>query len=405
MWWALGGTIALDVVCLVLTRLNRLTPERYVVEFIISSVLGSLSFVIVGALITLRRPDNRVGWLLSAAGFSTALTVTIQQLTRYTLVTRPGSLPGAEFLGWLNLWLWVPQTALFLLYLPLLFPNGQLPSPRWRWAIWVSAAAVAAVVMVVAISPGPVDDSLPEVNNPYVPAWSAQVLPWLEPMAAALILITMAATAVAPLYRMAHTQGLERQQTRVFAIAAGVMSLAFLIPIIIYYPNHTWLSGLMLTVGIPILPIGVGMAVLRYRLYDIDIIARRTLIYFLLSLLLVLGYYACVIVLQSFIRAVSGANNSVAVVISTLLMALLFNPLRLRTQRVIDRLFYRQKYDPSRVLSDFSGAVRSEVDLNRLAGMLVEQVEETMHPENVSLWMVRWKREEGAAGNERLEHR
>jgi hypothetical protein len=363
-------------------------------------VLGSLSFVIVGALITLRRPDNRVGWLLSAAGFSTALVVTIQQTARYSLVTvpaaqsLPGSLPGAEFLGWVNLWLWVPQTALFLLYLPLLFPTGQLPTPRWRWALWVSTAGVAAVALAVAISPGPVDDSLPEVSNPYVPAWSAQVLPWLEPLAAALILISIAAAVVAPLYRMAHTQGLERQQTRVFAIASGIMSLAFLIPVLIYYPNHTWLSGLMLTVGIPILPIGVGMAVLRYRLYDIDIIVRSTLIYFLLSLLLVLGYFASVILLQSLIRAVSGANNSVAVVISTLLMALLFNPLRLRTQRVIDRLFYRQKYDPARVLADFSGAVRSEVDLDRLAGMLVEQVEEIMHPESVSLWMVRLERDD-----------
>jgi len=382
----------LNALCLVFTRLNELTLYRYIAEFIPSSVLGSLAFATVGLLITVRRPDNRIGWLLSAAGFSAGLTVMIQQYARYSLVTRPGWLPGGELLGWMNLWIWVPQTALFLFYLPLLFPTGSLPSPRWRWSLWVSGAAAAAVALMLAISPGAVDNSLPEVVNPYVPAWSAQVLTWLEPLSTALVLTGMAAAVAAPLTRMARAQGLERQQTRVFAFAAAVMALAFLIPIIINYPNfteQTWLSGLLLTVGVPVLPIAVGMAVLRYRLYDIEIIVRRTLVYFTLSILLVLGYLASVILLQDVIQAVTGDDSSLAVVFSTLLMALLFNPLRARTQRVIDRLFYRQKYDPAHVLVDFSGAVRSEVDLDRLEEMLVEQVGEIMKPESIALWMVR----------------
>lgn len=400
-WLAWGFTLLLAALCLALTRLNRLTLDRYVAEFIFSSVFGSLGFATVGALIAVRRPGNRIGWLLSAAGFSAALTAAIQQYARYSLVTQPGALPGGQLLGWLNMWIWVPQTALFLFFLPLLFPTGRMPSPRWRWALWASASGAAAVALMIAITPGPVDSSLPEFSNPYVPPWSAAALPWLAPLATGLVLVSMGAAVAAPLYRMAHSQGYERQQTRVFAFAAAAMALAFLIPIVIYYPNftrQTFLSGLLLAAGIPIMPIAVGMAVLRYHLYDIDIIVRRTLVYSLLTFLLVLGYFTSVILLQDLLRAVFGASGDLAVVLSTLLMALLFNPLRARVQRVIDRLFYRQRYDPARVLADFSGAVRSEVDLDRLAAILVEQVDEIIQPETISLWIV--SQEDGKPRNQ-----
>jgi hypothetical protein len=185
---------------------------------------------------------------------------------------------------------------------------------------------------------------------------------------------------------------------RIFAFGSLVLALSFVIPMAVYYPNFTQetaLSGVLLSVGIPALPIAVGLAVLRYRLYDIEGLIRGTLVYSLLSFLLVIGYLVGVVLLQALILAVTGQSSGLAVAGSTLLMALLFQPLRSRIQKVIDRFFYRQKYDSAHVLAQFSAAMRSEVDLDRLAGMLVEQVEETMQPQNVSLWLVRRGDENG----------
>ena len=390
-WLTWAVTMALLLVGLWLTRLNRLAPERYLAEFILPVMLGGLAYATVGALITARRPANRIGLLLAVTGLSEGVMMNIHQYARYTLVTNPGAgLPGGELLAWLNIWIWVPQSALFVVFLPLLFPDGRLPSPRWRWALWLVIAALVALTFTVAITPGPIDNSLAEVQNPYVPAWSASVLPWLTPLAAALTLAALAVAVAAPVARLRRAVGGERQQMKWFAFAAGIMVLCYLIPIAYYYPvftEETWLSGLLLTVGVPVVPVAVGMAVLRYRLYEIDFLIRRTLIYSALTVALALVYLASVLVLQQAFRTLTGSTSALAVVASTLLMAALFSPLRGRIQHTIDRLFYRQKYDAGRVLAEFSAQAAAEVDLERLSALLAQNIEQSIQPESVSIWM------------------
>jgi hypothetical protein len=355
-----------------------------------------LVFPLVGALIASRRSENAIGWLCLAVGLLWMLIVLSDFYGVYG-VAQPGSVPFPVVVAGINNWLWVPAVGLLGTYLLLLFPDGRLPSSRWRPLAWLSGAVLVLASGGVMLSPGPLQ-GLGGVRNPF----GLEGQPWLTSagyVVLPLLPLCMLASALSLLLRFRRSRGEEREQIKWIAFAASVVVIVYLIAMVasLLSPAETWFAGgspawLSLLQSAALLsltavPIAVGFAVLRYRLYDIDIIINRALVYGSLTATLALVYVGGVVVLQAMVRAMSGQESSLAVVASTLAIAALFGPLRRRVQGLVDRRFYRRKYDAAKTLEAFSAKLRTETDLDALSDDLVGVVRETMQPEHVSLWL------------------
>jgi hypothetical protein len=346
------------------------------------SFLPFLAFPLVGALVASRRPRNWVGWILLADGLLWTFGTVLDSYRVYGLA-RPGSVPFSGAVHALGQWLWVPAVGLFAVYLILLFPDGMLPSRRWRALAWFSGA------VMVLLSAG--------IGKPF----GLEQYPWVSdalPVVLALLPLCILASAVSLVlrYRRAGTE--VREQIKWVAFAALFVGVQFVIDIgasLLLVPmtasgrEPAWLAlldqvGFIMFAGVPI---AVGIAVLKYRLYDIDVIINRALVYGSLTATLVALYFGGIVVLQRVFVALTGQQSTLAVVVSTLAIAALFNPLRRRIQGFVDRRFYRRKYDASKTLESFSAKLRDATDLEALSGDLKAVVGETMQPEYVSLWL------------------
>jgi hypothetical protein len=346
------------------------------------SFLPFLAFPLVGALVASRRPRNWVGWILLADGLLWTFGAVLDSYRVYGLA-RPGSVPFSGAVHALGQWLWVPAVGLFAVYLILLFPDGRLPSRRWRPLAWFSGA------VMVLLSAG--------IGKPF----GLEQYPWVSyalPVVLALLPLCILASAVSLVlrYRRAGTE--VREQIKWVAFAALFVGVQFVIDIgasLLLVPmtasgrEPAWLAlldqvGFIMFAGVPI---AVGIAVLKYRLYDIDVIINRALVYGSLTATLVALYFGGILVLQRLFVALTGQQSTLAVVASTLAIAALFNPLRRRIQGFVDRRFYRRKYDASKTLETFSAKLRDATDLEALSGDLKAVVGETMQPEHVSLWL------------------
>jgi hypothetical protein len=346
------------------------------------SFLPFLAFPLVGALVASRRPRNWVGWILLADGLLWTFGSLLDSYRVYGLA-RPGSVPFSGAVHALGQWLWVPAVGLFAVYLILLFPDGRLPSRRWRPLAWFSGA------VMVLLSAG--------IGKPF----GLEQYPWVSdalPVVLALLPLCILASAVSLVlrYRRAGTE--VREQIKWVAFAALFVGVQFVIDIgasLLLVPmtasgrEPAWLAlldqvGFIMFAGVPI---AVGIAVLKYRLYDIDVIINRALVYGSLTATLVALYFGGIVVLQRLFVALTGQQSTLAVVASTLAIAALFNPLRRRIQGFVDRRFYRRKYDASKTLETFSAKLRDATDLEALSGDLKAVVGETMQPEHVSLWL------------------
>jgi hypothetical protein len=347
----------------------------------------------VGALIASRRPHNPIGWICLAVGFLFLLLGMIDFYSVYE-VAQPGSVPFPIGIASLGNWLWVPAVGLFATYLFLLFPDGRLPSRRWRPLAWLSGAVIVLLSLTGGLAPGPVASLPPGIRNPF----GLEQLPWLSNAANVgfpLLALCILASALSLVLRYRRSRGEEREQIKWIAFAASVVGLLFLIGIVIsliYAPEPplwTELLDSVTALSYAGVPIAVGFAVLKYRLYDIDIIINRTLVYVVLTATLAAVYFGGVATVQEIFRAFTGQEHQpqLAVVVSTLVIAALFNPLRRRIQSFIDRRFYRRKYDARKTLEAFSMKLRDETDLDALSGDLVGVVRETMQPAHVSLWL------------------
>jgi hypothetical protein len=356
-----------------------------------------LTFTLVGALIASRRPENPIGWICLVAGLFWTLIVLDGQYIAYALATTTGGVPLPAAVA-LNQWLWVPPVGLLSIYLILLFPDGKLPSRRWRPLAWFSGAVLIMVSLAIALTPGPLPD-LEGVRNPFglegYPwiADASKVIPVLMPLCAV-------ASALSLVLRYRRSGSEEREQIKWIALAGsfvGLMSLATVFSTLIFEPLFLGATGtqpiwlgilqdveLLSFTGIPV---AVGFAVLKYRLYDIDLLINRALVYGSLSATLALVYFGGIVVLQRLFVVLTGQQSTLAVVASTLLIAALFSPLRRRIQRFIDRRFYRKKYDARKTLEAFSTKLREGTDLDALSNDLVGVVRETMQPAHVSLWL------------------
>jgi len=349
-----------------------------------------LAFPIVGALIASRRPTNPIGWICLAAGLFWMIIVLGESI--------PSSVAFPVVIDALMQWTWVPPVGLLGIYLILLFPDGKLPSRRWRPLVWFSGAVMVLASVVLTLSPGPLEGH-PGVRNPFGLEGHPMVAQALTGVIA-LLPVCILASAASLVFRYRHSSGEVRQQIKWVAFAASLVGLMYLsttVSGLLFAPEATWGSGdtpllwdilqnavLLSYAGVPV---AIGFAVLRYRLYDIDILINRTLVYAPLTAMLVLFYVGCVVFLQYAFRALSGQGSQIAIVASTLAIAALFNPLRRRVQAFVDRRFYRRKYDATKTLAAFSAKLRNETNLDALNTELVSVVRETMLPDHVSLWL------------------
>ena len=390
-WSVAGVSVACAALGAFFLLVNGAGIRTQEFDYSAGGVLLALSFSAVGGLICSRRPSNPIGWIFLAVGFSQGLDAFGTQYAEYALVTDPGSLPGGAFMAWLATWTWAPGAGLVATLTLLLFPEGRPPSTGWHWVPPLVVAAIALMVLPTAIVLWPMRGPALAGNN--LPGAVAGGLAlWLQGIGLLLAGVCMVASVISVAVRFARSRGAERQQLK-WLTYAGFVTLTSLF-VAFFAPESLRATGLwpvislfLLLTGPPSIPVAVGIAILRYRLYDIDLLINRTLVYGSLTLMLALVYSTGVVVLQYAWRSVTGGESQLAVVASTLAIAALFNPLRHAIQTFIDRRFYRSKYDAAKTLEAFSARLREETDLDRLGGELVSVVHETMHPHHASLWL------------------
>jgi len=351
-----------------------------------------LTFSTVGVLIATRQPQNLVGWIMLVAGFALGATVLTSTYVDLSIAQPRGRLPGTEWVAWFAQWIWVPGFAPALTFLLLLFPNGRLPSRRWHLVGWLTVAAMATLGFGMAFTPGPFVD-YPKVTNPLglAPLEGSLLegggVGWLLLPAS----VVLSASSMVVRYRRAR--GEERQQIKWFALAAAFAAVGWVAITLAYGTDEGTENPLLVAAQLLQLltflglALAVGIAVLKYRLYDIDLLINRTLVYGALTALLVGMYVGSIVLFQGLLRALTGQESQLAIVASTLAVAALFTPLRRRIQSLIDRRFYRRKYDAAKTLEAFSVKLRDETNLDALSDDVLGVVRETMQPSHVSLWL------------------
>jgi hypothetical protein len=350
--------------------------------------IGWGAFPTVGAVIVARQPHNRIGWLCCAVGLLLGPTFFAQDYAWYALLHQPG-LPGGWAMAWLGQWPWSIAVGL-LWFVVLLFPNGHLVSPRWRPVAWALAVDLAALWVWAAFAPRPLEAiGLEHLTNPLGLQQAEAAFTLLIGIAfpiAALLAVLAAASMVV---RFRRSRSVERQQLKWFTYAATLVTLVWLLffaaglerllpPALVFIASDIWLAGI---------PAAIGIAVLRYRLYDIDRLINRTLVYGLLTTVLGAVYTSVVLVLGQLFGGLSSEPPSWVVAGATLAVAALFQPARRRIQAVVDRRFNRRRADAAKTIEAFADRLREQVDLDTLTAELLAVADHTMEPTKTSLWL------------------
>jgi fumarate reductase subunit D len=365
---------------------NRSEPSVPVFGHWVESTLLGVGFPTVGAIIASRRSHNPIGWLLCAAGLVFGAVMFASEYAIYSLLVAPGTLPAGEAVALGNP-LWVLGFNLIVLML-ILFPTGQLPSSRWRWVVYLYVAIAFVEVVAMLFLPGSFE-GLDLIENPL----GIESLPIGRKPVQALVFTLGLVASGALLLRLRRGSWVERQQIKWLAYAAvaatGGSILTYTPPEVLGARWVTLAGYVLLELGVLGIPISIGIAILRYRLYEIDTLINRTLVYGALTVLLAVVYFGGVTATEAIFRTLTSQQQQpqLAIVVSTLLIAALFNPLRRRIQSFIDRRFYRRRYDAAKTLEAFSAKLRDETDLDALNAELVGVVQETMQPAHVSLWL------------------
>jgi hypothetical protein len=300
----------------------------------------------------------------------------------YALITKPGSVPLAVAAAWASEWMWTTGAIPLLTFGLLLFPDGHLPSRRWRPIAWLAGATMAMFTLGSAVQPGPMP-GYPDIPNP-VGIEAARLLQMLASLSQVCLLVVVIGSATSILVRFRRTRGLERQQLKWLAYAVTVATVALLLA------SRQWagwaVAEIVTLFAVGFIPVAIGIAILRYRLFDIDRLISRTLVYGLLTALLAGVYVTGVFIVGRLLNPATG-DSALAVAASTLAVAALFQPLRRRIQRLVDRRFNRSRYDAARTVEAFSGRLREEIDLDSLSAELLAGVDQAMQPAQASLWL------------------
>jgi hypothetical protein len=415
LWVACVALIALALILDFVTDYVPLEPqERLGPGIAILAGVLSLTYPTVGALISSRLPTNPIGWIFCGLGLLYAIRRFTEAYADYALLVN-FALPWGEYVAWFTTWVGFAGPILAGVFLMLLFPDGRLPSHRWRIVAWSAVCGAVLTVLGDAFTPGKLRTH-PYIENPLgVVGVIGGGLTTFEFFAASLVfgttlLLMSSLTALCSLIvRLRRGRGDERQQIKWFLYAAvpGVVSLspALLDAMLLHFSSNFLLFDTAYNYNVIvswdflyfsiygavfaalIVPVFTYIAILKYRLYDIDVVINRTLVYGSLTATLVALYFGGIVLLQTLFVALTGQQSTLAVVASTLLIAALFTPLRRRIQSFIDRRFYRRKYDAGKTLEAFSAKLRDETDLEALNDDLIGVVRETMQPTHVSLWL------------------
>ncbi|HVM20386.1 MAG TPA: hypothetical protein VM307_10535 [Egibacteraceae bacterium] len=354
-------------------------------------LIGQTAFAAVGALILVRQPGNTVGRIMAASGL---IALTQSLLWRYAEYASTGvALPLVVPAAWLAGWIFVPMFALFIVLLPLYFPGGRLPSPRWRPVLWATAALTALMSFYLATAPGPLED-LP-VDNPMVLPITRRMTSVMdriggdESMIVAFLLLGIAAWGSLVL-RYRRSAGTERLQLKWFVWSVGMFLAYMLVSAVIVEgllgvqaSTAVDLIGLAMMLGVPV---SIGVAVLRYRLFEIDRIVSRTLAYAALTLLLAGIYLGAVTTLTALTAPLTG-ESPIAVAAATLLAAAAFGPARRRIQAAVDRRFNRSRYDAQQTVEGFAARMRDQVDIDDLSAELRFVATQALQPTSAALWL------------------
>jgi hypothetical protein len=359
-----------------------LEVESSGVEFI-PSAAGVMSVQLttasVGAMIARRLPGNAVGWIFLALGVGLGLALGTVAWSEVGLMTEIGPLPGDDLAAWVGSWLFVPVIAGLPLLLLLVFPDGRFLSRRWRKAGLAIGVIAALATMFTALRPGRID---PGIENPMAPDGAfGDLIELLDAIASGLVVPGFALAVAGLLVRFRRSRGIERQQLKWFTYVAALAAAALLGGIALPAPMSDYVFPLAL-IALAGLPVTAAIAILRYRLYDIDVVINRTLVYAGLTATLAAVYVGSVLLLQ----LVLSPGSDLAIAASTLAVAAVFRPARGRIQAAVDRRFYRSKYDTAHTIEAFSARLRNEIELDALNAELRSVVAYTM-PAHVSLWL------------------
>jgi hypothetical protein len=389
-WYMCAVSLMMTALGLLLLMASQSRVSAPVFDYWLLNTVIAVSFSPVGAVIAPRLPSrNPIGWLFCAIGLFGAMRLFVAEYAIATSLAAPYSwlsvLPGGDEIAWISSWVWVVHFGPFL-FLALLFPDGRLPSPRWRPFAALVALAVAGGTVAVALWPETAA-RFDSVNSPLGIEVAANVI---NPVETIMYILALGAAA-SLLVRQVRSKGIERQQVKWFAFAVGMLAISTTLAYVVSEAMDVlwlgWVSSVLVIASLVSLPVAMSIAILRYRLYQIDSLINRTLVYGSLTGVLALVYFCAIVVFQRILVVLTGQESTLAVVASTLLIAALFSPLRRTIQFFIDRRFYRRKYDARQTLEVFSAQLRNETDLDALGDELISVVRETMQPEHASLWL------------------
>ncbi len=387
IWLATMG-LCLASVTLLLSTLWVVVPASW--GFRGASILVGATFGSVGAVVARRRPDNSIGWLFCVIGILFATQAFIIEYTITGVLAAPGRLPYVTQIGWLLTWIWVVPAGLALIYLPLLFPTGRLLSRRWRPVAWLGALSLTASAAIVSIAPGPIDQAT-YLDNPLgsTSMTTSDFITLIAPAFTAFGLAILLALA-SMIRRFSTTSGEARLQIKWFAFAvavAGVLDVLYYAAFLVATPPAVLKAlEILVVLGLLSLPVTAGLAILRYRLYDIDRIISRTIAYAVVSGVLIATFVGAILAFQAILSPLT-RSNTLAVAASTLVVAALFQPLRRRVQVLVDRRFHRARYDAERTTSAFSERLRDQVDLAAVRSDLMTSVATSLRPSSSALWL------------------
>lgn len=370
--WFLVITLALMVAGVLLSLGRESVYDTSLYGLVLPGVLAGS-----GALVARAHPANPIGWLFCGFALFTALAELAEGYGHYAI---DSGLPGGVWGEWVISWSWIAETTLWLLIF-MLFPDGRLVSERWRLVLWLGLTGTALALPGQALSPGSRALFTDGVNPVTV---QNDVVELLFPAGMALVLVALLGAIASLGVRLRRSRGIERQQLKWFAGAASLMVAVSPFALAFWYSSSFVQLPMALAIGS--IPVAATVAILRYRLYDIDVVINRTLVYAGLSATLAGAYLGSVLVLQFALQPLTDRSD-LAVAGSTLAVAALFRPARARIQAAVDRRFYRRRYDAARTLEDFGGRLRAQLDLEALGADLRDVVRDTVAPAHVSLWL------------------
>jgi hypothetical protein len=393
-WLAAAGVTLTLAMAVAAALLGRASEQGFLpLSFAIHSaqrpitLITTCTIAIMGGLLAWRMPRHLLGWVWILFAFAWVFIEFSRWAVAYSRFAIGPDVPAFEVIAWLAQPMWA-IAVVAIVFVLLLYPTGRLPSPEWRPFAWVVVLAMAIAMLSLAFLPGMME--VVSYTNPMPwmpPSWVAGARA-LGDLLVALVFLGMFVAAASVFWRLRAARGVERQQVKWFAFAGLLTGLYFLFsPLLALLLRRQYWLDVTSALVLLALALSVMLAVLRYRLYDIDLFIRRTMVYSIVTALLAVLYLGTVILLQTFLVEATGRRSQAALVVSTLAIAALFNPVRLRVQEAIDGHFFRRRYDAQQVLDSFSQVARDETDLEVLANELAGVVQATMQPTAVHVWL------------------